>query len=454
MASPVVDIDPYGEVFIVIPTAVTRPQAGLANEEIIAPLESVEGQDRNSLPADRSENDDSDKVRAKKMYGINCKESTPDENGNFHWHFEPIFNRQAFEMVMDIIHGQTHKTPDRVSLDMMADVAAITDDLQCHNAVKFVANAWMDRLQASPPKKICSDLYKWILIAWVFDQPDLFQSTTRLAIMECTGTLSPEAVESMRVELLSELIAGVERMIDDLSRGHSTCTFECRSMWLGALIQEMRSNGLSSPDPSELKQDLSLTTTLGIIRNFQSPVIFSPRSKFADVADGYENHDPNTLWKLQWGLDEDNYGYSFSKKSKIHKKAASSTSFHMPEWNNMGPTPRPQPTTLMVKSRYDAHPPIQPATPRGKKATRHTNKCANCRISFPEAFDVRAITVHKAQGLTLKQVVLNLDRRDHAPGLSYVAISRVKKLSSIMFETPFDLSRFTTKVTTELEHEG
>ncbi|KAG8412962.1 hypothetical protein J3458_013385 [Metarhizium acridum] len=362
MASPVVDIDPYGEVFIVIPTAVTRPQAGLANEEIIAPLESVEGQDRNSLPADRSENDDSDKdpahveaeqqssfrlrvskkhlimssVRAKKMYGINCKESTPDENGNFHWHFEPIFNRQAFEMVMDIIHGQTHKTPDRVSLDMMADVAAITDDLQCHNAVKFVANAWMDRLQASPPKKICSDLYKWILIAWVFDQPDLFQSTTRLAIMECTGTLSPgvipvnpaiiEAVESMRVELLSELIAGVERMIDDLSRGHSTCTFECRSMWLGALIQEMRSNGLSSPDPSELKQDLSLTTTLGIIRNFQSPVIFSPRSKFADVADGYENHDPNTLWKLQWGLDEDNYGYSFSKKSKIHKKAASSVS--------------------------------------------------------------------------------------------------------------------------------
>ncbi|KAF5131538.1 hypothetical protein E5D57_007893 [Metarhizium anisopliae] len=61
MASPVVDIDPYGEVFIIIPTAVTRRQAGLGNEEIIAPLESVEGQDRNSLPADRSENDDSDK---------------------------------------------------------------------------------------------------------------------------------------------------------------------------------------------------------------------------------------------------------------------------------------------------------------------------------------------------------------------------------------------------------
>jgi hypothetical protein len=43
--------------------------------------------------------------------------------------------------------------------------------------------------------------------------------------------------------------------------------------------------------------------------------------------------------------------------------------------------------------------------------------------------------------LTLRQVVLNLERKGHSPGLSYVAISRVKKLSSIMFETPFDLSK-------------
>jgi hypothetical protein len=69
--------------------------------------------------------------------------------------------------------------------------------------------------------------------------------------------------------------------------------------------------------------------------------------------------------------------------------------------------------------------------------------------SVSHVFDAEAVGAWKglqAQGLTLKQVVLNLERKDHSPGLLYVAISRVKRLSSIMFETPFDLSRFTTVV--------
>ena len=53
-----------------------------------------------------------------------------------------------------------------------------------------------------------------------------------------------------------------------------------------------------------------------------------------------------------------------------------------------------------------------------------------------------AITVHKSQGLTLLRVVLNINQREHCPGLSYVAISRVKALDGILFESPFDYSRF------------
>ena len=35
-----------------------------------------------------------------------------------------------------------------------------------------------------------------------------------------------------------------------------------------------------------------------------------------------------------------------------------------------------------------------------------------------------AVTVHKAQGLTLAQVVVDLDRGAFAPGQGYVALSR------------------------------
>jgi hypothetical protein len=54
-----------------------------------------------------------------------------------------------------------------------------------------------------------------------------------------------------------------------------------------------------------------------------------------------------------------------------------------------------------------------------------------------------AITVHKSQGLTLSRVVLNINQKEHCLGLSYVAISRVKALDGLMFESPFDFSRFT-----------
>jgi ATP-dependent exoDNAse (exonuclease V) alpha subunit len=60
---------------------------------------------------------------------------------------------------------------------------------------------------------------------------------------------------------------------------------------------------------------------------------------------------------------------------------------------------------------------------------------------------VYAITVHKSQGLTLLQVVLNIDQKEHCLGLSYIAILQVKALNRLMFESPFDFSHFTVNNT-------
>ena len=48
-----------------------------------------------------------------------------------------------------------------------------------------------------------------------------------------------------------------------------------------------------------------------------------------------------------------------------------------------------------------------------------------------------AIMVHKSQGLTLDKAVIELGEVDFTPGLSFVAMSWVKKISGLMFRTPF-----------------
>ena len=38
---------------------------------------------------------------------------------------------------------------------------------------------------------------------------------------------------------------------------------------------------------------------------------------------------------------------------------------------------------------------------------------------------------------------MDLNQREHSLGLSYVAVSRVKALSGVLFEAPFDFEHFT-----------
>ena len=122
-------------------------------------------------------------------------------------------------------------------------------------------------------------------------------------------------------------------------------------------------------------------------------------------------------------------------------------------WNEGQDPTKDMPTAIMVEvDGYDGSKfPGTNYIPIFSVTRRFEYKKRDCsRTNFPLRL-AYAITVHKAQGLTLKKVVLNLARKDHAPGLSYVAISRVKRLSSIMFETPFDLSRFATKESSNMK---
>lgn len=83
--------------------------------------------------------------------------------------------------------------------------------------------------------------------------------------------------------------------------------------------------------------------------------------------------------------------------------------------------------------------PIVPVLRSRREFYRGAMRCARTQFPVTTAF---AITVHKSQGITVDRAVLDISTRDFVTGLSYVAVSRVKKLAGVLFERPFDFERF------------
>ena len=52
-----------------------------------------------------------------------------------------------------------------------------------------------------------------------------------------------------------------------------------------------------------------------------------------------------------------------------------------------------------------------------------------------------AVTVHKAQGLTLNKAVINIGQKVFCAGLMFVACSRVRHLTDLIFQPAFDFNR-------------
>ena len=103
------------------------------------------------------------------------------------------------------------------------------------------------------------------------------------------------------------------------------------------------------------------------------------------------------------------------------------------------------PVTVMVRfdeywgpTLHDGSVPIVPQ--------RHTwmqggSACSWLQIPLKLAW---AITIHKAQGLTLDKVVIDIGKKEFSAGLTFVARSRVCRLLDITFDPPFAYQRVTS----------
>ncbi|EHK18532.1 uncharacterized protein TRIVIDRAFT_47629, partial [Trichoderma virens Gv29-8] len=148
--------------------------------------------------------------RAKAVLQGPFKESTPHESdGLLHWELEPLFDPIAFEIVMRIIHAQNDNLPEEVTIDLLANIAAIVDDLQCRRSVRIFASWWARKLAIQPPSEINIDLARSILISSVFGLQELFESSTLQAVLGSNGIM-PIFELPISSDTLGENIATVD----------------------------------------------------------------------------------------------------------------------------------------------------------------------------------------------------------------------------------------------------
>ena len=52
-----------------------------------------------------------------------------------------------------------------------------------------------------------------------------------------------------------------------------------------------------------------------------------------------------------------------------------------------------------------------------------------------------AVTIHKVQGITLRKAVIGVGSKEFCTGLTFVACSRLRSLTDLMFNPGFDFDR-------------
>lgn len=171
-----------------------------------------------------------------------------------------MFDPDAFEIVLRIVHAQLHKLPKELSLATMTQVAIIADDLQCSDPIAHFAQQWGSNNDFWSASNTWIDLSRKIFICSVFQLKDKFSWLTQAAIIHSLKKVSSygipvpqqilKAIEEKRTILMKEQLKylfTVERELQD-----ETLCWECRAQNFGFLKYNLLLHQLPASESSEL----------------------------------------------------------------------------------------------------------------------------------------------------------------------------------------------------------
>ncbi|KAF4161658.1 hypothetical protein CNMCM8927_004890 [Aspergillus lentulus] len=188
---------------------------------------------------------------------------------------------EALLILLRAMHGQHYHIPRKLTLEMLAKVAVVTDYYECKEAICIWTTIWIDALEEKIPSTYSRDLFLWLWISWFFQLPTQFKEATSTAMSQSNGRIHNglglpipdkvmEVMNERRQVGINNLIQFIHDTREALLNGIRGCGFECSSIMYGALSKEMHSNDLLSPRPAAPFPDLNYKYLVWK-RHLQSP---------------------------------------------------------------------------------------------------------------------------------------------------------------------------------------
>ncbi|KAF5661807.1 hypothetical protein FHETE_8271 [Fusarium heterosporum] len=187
---------------------------------------------------------------------------------------------EAFNIVLTIIHGYHRDVPGSLGLEMLAKLAIIVDYYECHESTELHVDIWLERLKSEVPTVYGRDCILYMLVSWVFSQPDVFAKMTRLALRHSGKLIEAEdlpipldlleQIDIARQGYLDKIFSAAYDLLDRLQE-EPECSYECSSMLLGILTKELKRHGILSPRGAQPFYGFSIGGSVDMINGCKVP---------------------------------------------------------------------------------------------------------------------------------------------------------------------------------------
>ncbi|KAK0719188.1 hypothetical protein B0H67DRAFT_532801 [Lasiosphaeris hirsuta] len=191
------------------------------------------------------------------------------------------WDSEAMRIVLSAIHHRTRDIPRRVTLVMLCKITVLVEYYELHDIMYFFLDLWIHSLQDPLLKAYGKDLILWICITSIFTSTNIQRIVTNVAISHCPGEFRildlpiPELVanhiNTRREAALRQFIASLNDIKSKLLDDTTGCSFECRSIHLGALVKYMYDERLLDGVTEPPFEDRSVADTVKRMRKMPSP---------------------------------------------------------------------------------------------------------------------------------------------------------------------------------------